>query len=417
VDQIRIRVLRNPIQTYSWGSHTAISELLGAPSPSEGPQAELWMGAHPTAPSQVITEQGEVPLDAWIARDPEAILGREVAGRFDRQLPFLFKVLAAALPLSIQAHPDRARAQAGFEAENAAGIPLDARMRCYRDPNHKPELICALTSFQALNRFRDIEEIVAGFAALGAPELEPCLAQLAERRDRQGLATFFGALTTLPVAPRARVLARAGRVARERGGRDAAWEWVRRLGDLHPGDVGGLAPLLLNLVELAPRQAMFLPAGELHSYLDGLGVELMANSDNVLRGGLTSKHVDVPELLETLSFHHGPVEVLKPEAARAGESSYASTASEFQLSILEARPGGAYDSPDRESVEVLFCAAGDARIEAIADAAGVVFARGDALLVPAALGRYRISGDATVYRAGVPGSAPARGPSQRRRVP
>jgi len=405
--------LRNPIQHYSWGSHTAIPELLGAPSPSDQPQAELWMGAHPKAPSQVATEEGEVPLDAWIARDPEAILGREIAKRFDGQLPFLFKVLAVDQPLSIQAHPDRARARAGFESESAAGIPLDARIRCYRDPNHKPELICALTPFQALNRFRAIEEIVTRFETLGAPELEPFLARLRRQPDRRGLASFFGGLLSLPVAPRAKALARAARVATQRGGRDASWEWVRRLSDLHPGDIGGLAPLLLNVVELAPREAMFLPAGELHSYLDGLGIELMANSDNVLRGGLTSKHVEIPELLEILTFRHGAVDILKPEALLSGESGYPSAAEEFQLSILEARPGCPYQSPDRTSVEVVLCAAGEACIEGGLEDAGIEFARGDALLVPAALGRYRISGDATLYRAGVPGEASARGSSGR----
>lgn len=342
-----------------------------------------------------------MPLDAWIARDPTALLGAEGAERWEGRLPFLFKVLAAARPLSIQAHPSLAQARAGYARENGAGLAPDAPNRCYRDPNHKPELICALTPFTALDRFRRPAEILRGFEALGVEG--EALAPLHEG-GRDGLARGFEALMT-PGAERDRLLEAAVRAARSA---DASPEhaWVARLAEAWPGDVGALAPLLLNLVRLEPGEALYLPAGELHSYLEGVGVELMANSDNVLRGGLTEKHVDVPELLATLSFESGPAERLRPRPAAAGEQRYAAPVEEFALSVLRAP----YAAPARRGLEILLCTEGEGRLVTARQALDV--ARGAIWLVPAAAPPYRLEGAATLYRAAVgrwdPGS---KGPS------
>ncbi|MFQ5418111.1 MAG: mannose-6-phosphate isomerase, class I, partial [Myxococcota bacterium] len=201
----RVRLLRNPIREYAWGSHTALAELLGAPSPSAQPQAELWMGAHREAPSRVRAGSDEPPLADWIARDAIAVLGPEVARHFGGELPFLLKILAAARPLSLQTHPDAQQARKGFERENAAGVAAGAPNRSFRDPNPKPELVCALTQFTALCGFRPIDDIVAQVDELRSRRLAAAMTELRSSRDRPALRRFYSAL--LRLAPEeARVL-------------------------------------------------------------------------------------------------------------------------------------------------------------------------------------------------------------------
>jgi mannose-6-phosphate isomerase len=400
----RLRRLEGVVRSYAWGSRTAIPELLGQ-APSAEPQAELWLGAHPSAPSLLRAgDEGEVPLDAWIRRDPEAALGARMAERFGGELPFLLKLLAAAEPLSIQAHPSEEQARAGFARENAAGVPLDAPHRSYRDPHPKPELICAVTPFRALNRFREPDEIAVGIEALGVDGLRPLLEPLREAPDRSGLRAFFEAWMTLEPEAGAQLVGRAAEAAAGLGD-DPARAEVVRLAKVCPGDPGVLAPLFLNLVELAPGEAMFLPAGELHSYLGGLGVELMAASDNVLRGGLTPKHVDVPELIRTLGFGAGPVEVLRPERISATEAGYETPAEEFSLSVIDVTPSLAHESGARSGVEILLCTSGETRVHDLQGGSVVGLPRGAAVWVPAGAGAYRVEcaeGEGRVYRARVP---------------
>lgn len=400
MDARRILRLRNPIKSYAWGSRTAIPELLGAPASAE-PQAEMWMGAHPTAPSDVLTGNGATALDAFVAGDPAAVLGPEVAARYGGALPFLMKVLAAEEPLSIQAHPSRAQAEAGFARESAAGIPLDAPQRNYRDANHKPELLCALTPFSALERFRAPSEVADRMEVLGTRDLQAVLGALRV----EGIGAFFHELMSLADAARRRVLAAARRAAE--GSPDPALDWVGRLARAHPGDLGALAPLYLNLVTLEAGEALYLPAGELHSYLEGMGIELMANSDNVLRGGLTGKHVDLPELMSTLSFEHGPVERLRAKEVVTGERHYRTPADEFALSVLEVGPHQIYESASERNVEILLCTQGACRLGGRAGESSLEVRRGDSVLLPAALGGYRVEGEGVIYRAQV-GGAPAR---------
>jgi len=394
VESPRILKLRNPVKSYAWGSRTAIPELLGEAA-SEVPQAELWMGAHPSAPSQVQVGEGELGLDAFVAGDPAAILGAGVAARHAGELPFLMKVLAADAPLSIQAHPSLAQAREGFARENAAGIALDAPQRNYRDANHKPELICALTRFVALDRFRAPDQVAERLGELEARDLEGALLALREG----GLASFFQTLMTLDADARRRVLGKASRVAA--GSSESALAWVARLVDAYPGDLGALAPLYLNLVELNPGEALYLPAGELHSYLGGVGLELMANSDNVLRGGLTAKHVDVPELMTTLSFAHGPLVPVQAERVSGCERLYPSPAAEFVLSVLEVHAGQSFESPLERDVEILLCTSGGCRLSERSGGLSLELQRGESVLLPAVLGGYRVEGEGVIYRAQV----------------
>lgn len=393
----RIYRLRNAIQPYAWGSRGAIAALQGR-SESQRPEAELWMGAHPKAPSELMTPAGPEPLDAWIAADPEGALGAGVARRFG-ELPFLLKVLAAERPLSIQAHPNVQQAEAGFARENAAGVPLDATHRCYRDARAKPELICALTPFLALNRFREPEAIARRLARLELPRLAGVVRALRERPAAEGLALTLRTCLGLAGDARREVVDRARAMA-DRDGSDPASRWVVRLCDLHPEDSGILAPWLLNLVELRPGDAMFLGPGELHAYLDGVAIECMASSDNVLRGGLTSKHMDPDELLGVLGFQHGDVEVLRPKPVTSVESRYLTPASEFALSRIQLDGAHSFREAAGDGPEIWLCVDGDCRVR-WNDDEPLAIERGESVFVPAAAPGLAVEGQARLFRARV----------------
>ena len=311
--------LDNPIQRYAWGSPTAIPSLLGK-GPDGSPQAELWLGAHPSASSLV----GGVPLETLIARAPERLLGAASVARFGPRLPFLLKVLAAAKPLSLQAHPSLVQAMAGFAREESSGVPRGAPHRNYRDENHKPEIICALTDFQALCGFRKLADSVKLFRGLG---LDVTLL------EHHGLRAYFEHVMTLPGEAQGALVDQLVDASRTPvKGFVPECALAQRLAGQYPRDIGIVGALLLNLLRLAPGEALFLDAGNLHAYLEGTGIELMANSDNVLRGGLTPKHVDVPELLSVLNFQDGPAKVLWPSAD--AEAVYATPAPDFRLSRI-----------------------------------------------------------------------------------
>lgn len=392
----KIRKLSNPVQEYAWGSRSAIAGLLGEPVPSPVPQAELWMGTHPKAPSLVEHEDGTVPLTEWIKRDPISVLGPRAAVAFSRELPFLFKVLAAAQPLSIQAHPDMDQAREGFDRENEAGIPLSAPERNYRDPNHKPELICALTPFWALNGFRPPEAILPLADRLGIGELASSIGA------SSGLARFFTDLMTMDPDRRKRLVGSATEAARALAAHDPVFDWMVKLSYEFPDDPGILSPIFLNLVRLEPGQAMALPSRRLHAYLDGTGIEIMANSDNVLRGGLTVKHVDVDELVRVLAFEPSDPGVEGPRRVSDTESSYRSDAREFLLSRIDVAPPIPHTSSEERTVEILVCTAGSGRIDEMHSGYWLDVERGASFLVPASSGPYKISGEVTLYRASVP---------------
>jgi mannose-6-phosphate isomerase len=393
-------VLENPIQNYAWGSRTAIAHLLGRPAPSALPEAELWIGAHPKAPSRVVAPAGLGTLDRAIQDDPVGILGPEVCDRFGNELPFLLKVLAAAEPLSVQAHPDHEQARRGWARENAEGVPIDAPRRNYRDPNHKPELVSALTPFTALEGFRPLDEIARNLEPVARPEIAPELGRLAREQTPLALRALFARLMTLDAEEQGPVLKRATGEAVRRRKADRAWEWVARLMMHYPADVSVLCPLYLNVVTLGPGDALFLPAGELHAYLEGTAIEIMANSDNVLRAGLTPKHVDVPELLATLAFEGRPPKVLKPVESGPGERVYRTPAREFELGFLEVDADRPYSPSPGRGVEILLGLAGETRV--LAGGEDTPLGTGRSVLVPASLPSYAIEGDGRVCRARVP---------------
>jgi len=392
-----VDLLECTVMPYAWGSRTAIASLTGRPTPSDGPEAEMWMGAHPLAPSVVERDGSRRTLDAIVAGDPERELGADVVRAFGPRLPFLLKVLAADEPLSLQAHPDAARARAGFEAEERRGVPLDAPERSYKDPWHKPELLCALGPFDALSGFRAPEATLRLFDALAVAELDDVLAPLRRSPDARGLAASFRAVMTMPHDARTRVV-EATVAACARGGGDFAAEraLAQRLATLYPGDIGVVSALFLELVHLEPGEAVYLGAGNLHAYLSGVGVEIMASSDNVLRGGLTKKHVDVPELLSVLDFGGGPARVLRPRAVDEHEWVYDTPAREFRLSKIELS-GEIARTP--RGPEILLVTEGSASMSAGDAPRSLAIERGRSVFVPASTRRYTLAGTATVYRA------------------
>lgn len=391
-------ILHNTVQAYAWGSTTLMSEYLGIQNPDGKPQAELWMGSHPLAPSRVVVQGREVGLDHLIARDPAGILGIQAAKIFSGQLPFLFKVLAAGLPLSIQAHPDKLRAEKGFERENQAGIPLHSPLRNYKDPNHKPEIICALSDFEALCSFRKSEEIGSFFSGDGSEEafaLKESLSGRGTPRDR--IKGFFGRLMTMDEASVKRLID----WALETGADSPERRMAARLASCYPGDRGALAPFFLNLIALKPGEAIALKAGELHAYLSGLGMECMANSDNVLRGGLTSKHIDLHELSACLSYEGREVGTV-PVLSSGAEEIYATDFEEFILSRITLGGGTLELSPD--SAQILFCTEGKFCVRT--EGAEVRFFRGESVFVAASKDTISLSGTGTLYRASIPAAHP-----------
>jgi mannose-6-phosphate isomerase len=398
----KISLMKNSIQEYEWGSKTAIPELLGRAGPAENPQAELWMGAQPKAPSQVYLGGLWRSLLEVIAENPEEVLGRETAHKFSNELPFLFKVLAAAKPLSIQAHPNQGQAREGFLRENQMGIPLGAVNRNYRDVNHKPEIICALTPFWALNGFRQVEEILRLLGEIQVQPLVETLSFLRKHSGRKGLKRFFYQLMNTEKAKQAKIVEEVVAFAEKRTDKEPVWTWIAKLNEAYPGDIGVLSPAFLNLVQLKPQQAMFLSAGELHSYLEGTGIELMANSDNVLRGGLTAKHIDVQELLRILNFTEIKLNILQPQSVASGEAVYPTGTAEFVLSIVEVSGGAPFIGARKRSVEIMICTRGEATITDLGDVETTDLNRGASIIVPAAVEHYRIEGEATLYKAAVP---------------
>jgi mannose-6-phosphate isomerase len=349
------------------------------------------MGAHPDAPSLLADGRG---LDAAIAAEPERLLGTAVHRRFGARLPFLMKVLAADLPLSLQAHPTTAQAEIGFAAEEAAGIPHDDPTRTFKDPHHKPEILLALTPVEALCGFRPVEESLHCLAKLQLPELKPTIAALA----RGGLQVAIPQLLALSVRRRQSLVAAvAARAATFVAAHDPefinTYRWAASLAGTYPGDIGVVISLLCNHLKLAPGEAVFLPAGNLHAYLCGAGIEVMASSDNVLRGGLTAKHVDLAALVDVLDFTDGRVPVTHPVLGPGGLR-YPVPVEDFDLTRVElgADPG----SLRTAGPQVLLCTEGIAVLGT--DDGELVLEKGQSAFVPANA-QLSAQGPAVLYRA------------------
>ncbi len=419
--------ISNVPRDYGWGSRTLIADALGRPAGS-GPEAELWLGAHPGSPSRIDDPSrvgGAPDLAAWIAADPMTALGAGL-----ERLPFLLKLLAAAAPLSLQAHPSPEQAREGFARENALGIPLDAAHRNYKDAFAKPELVVALSErFEALSGFRDPAQVVALLQPLraalavvdgqagpsgsvSAAEAAPALEHLLDALDAGDLRGAFERLinrgdgvealvNAVTVIAASAVAASAHGASARPVGLDVLPELTPELvtaaalAEAYPGDPGIVIALLLNRVSLARGEAVYLPAGNIHAYLEGLGVELMTASDNVLRGGLTPKHVDVPELLSVLDFRPLPAPYLAAVPAGPGATLFAPDGADFRLVALE--PGEGTAAVELTGPAILIATAGALRLEGELTHGAV--ARGESRYITPDERTLRVSGDGTAFLA------------------
>ncbi|WP_461604734.1 mannose-6-phosphate isomerase, class I [Aeromonas rivipollensis] len=386
-------LMQNPIQGYDWGSHDALTTLFGIPNPAGKPQAELWMGAHPNGCSEVTLAGDVQKLSTLIESAPAAVLGDATVARFG-SLPFLFKVLCAEKALSIQVHPSKAQAEAGFAKEEAAGIDIKAANRNYKDPNHKPELVFALTPYQAMNGFRAIPAILALFDAMALPALAELTAALRQSQDEAGLQHFFHQMLILDGARKEEALTGLLAYAAARQD-DETFALITSLAAQYPGDVGLFSPLLLNVVTLQPGQAMYLDACTPHAYVRGTGLEIMANSDNVLRAGLTPKYIDVAELLDCTRF------VAKPDDQILLDPSVDSAVQHFRVPVpdftFSVYPAGGHQLITT-SAEILFAI--DDTVTLQQGEQSLRLEKGQSAFVPAATGSYHLLAEGRVARAG-----------------
>jgi mannose-6-phosphate isomerase len=371
--------LTGVIQPYAWGSLTAIPEFLGV-EPTGKPQAELWLGAHPLAPSTV---DGE-PLDKVVSQDPVGVVGRASVEAFGPRLPFLVKMIAAVQPLSLQAHPSREQAEAGYTREQAAGVPRDAPHRTYRDGWPKPELLCALVETEALCGFREPRETYELFNRLAVSGALELVAPLDDEDipTAERLRMVFSRLLRLGSDVRSVILEVAEAAEAVPGSED--WAPFARtayeLNTYYPGDPGVLAALLMNRITLQLGDALYMPPGNLHAYLSGGGVEIMANSDNVMRGGLTPKYVNIDELLSILDFTPGLRGLITPSEESRGVWRYPTPAPEFALWRVEPHDQQVV-APATGSGRVLLVTDGDLTLTS--DTADLDLVRGESALLTA----------------------------------
>jgi mannose-6-phosphate isomerase len=399
-NNVHIYKLKNSIQHYPWGSINDIPELLGIPNPEQKPMAELWLGAHPKAPSLVLKDDDIQPLDDFIENNSPLVLGDDISNNYGTQLPFLFKVLASQNALALQVHPTVEQAQKGFERENVLGIALDSPQRNYLDRNHKPELICALRPFWVLAGFRDLESIRSELRKLHITTIEKEDSGVEDLQKQSALKQLFESILLMEQEKKQTVIDEV--VNKVSGLNEDRYKWIMELNTQYPGDIGVISPLFLNLFKLQPGQALYLKEGMVHAYLDGVGMELMSNSDNVVRGGLTVRHIDIEEFLSLINYDLSSVEPLDPEEEKKGVDVYRTPALDFQLTRLRIDRHTPYIAPKKRSVEIAICLDGYATLYWGDVENSVDVKKGDSFLVPAKAPAYSIRGEGVFFKAHVP---------------
>lgn len=397
--------LSNPLRDYAWGSTTTLQKITGRPVDGK-PLAELWCGAHPQDPSLAQHPDGAMRLDDVISEDPHHLLGSRVVAEYGARLPYLVKFIAAAKPLSIQVHPNAEQAQAGFAAEDAAGVPVTARQRRYRDALPKPELIIALEPFTALVGLRSPAELAVELARVsdGIGGIEAFRAQV-RAADAVGswadalrwAVTDGGAEVDVPALARALSLLDSSASSPARSASYIATSF--------PADPGLLVAMMMHRVELAPGQGLYVPAGLLHTYLSGFGLEVMAASDNVLRAGLTSKHMDPDELLRLVHSQPGPLSLPTPQNVAAGLR-WTSPAGFFE--VVQVRPG----TPTHDHRMVIgsgprVAMVTHGAVTVSCDGARQDLRCGNAVFLPDQSGPLSVTGGGSLVVVGVPGFSEA----------
>ena len=405
IEKPKMVKIKGVVQHYSWGGTQFITDLLSLENPDQKSHAEYWLGAHPKAPSLAETPDATIPLNQLIDNATEQVLGKAVVEKFGNRLPFLFKVLDARDMLSIQVHPSREQAKTGFERENQAGIPLDAPHRNYKDDNHKPEVHVALTDFWMLHSFREPDEIE--HILTSTPEFNEFLPYYTDK----DIKSLYSHIMQLSQADVDRILnPLINRLLPKYHNRELPrdnpdyWAVLASikfpLEDGHR-DRGIFSIYLFNLVHLKPGEGTFQDAGIPHAYLQGVNMELMASSDNVLRGGLTPKHIDVPELLNTLVFTGGHPQIIRGKEISNMETVYTTTAPDFELSRLQIDKSHRWQSTEEHGPEILLVLKG--KVEVCGKNNAFTCHPGEAFFVPADLPySLKTEQSALLYKASVP---------------
>jgi mannose-6-phosphate isomerase len=371
----------NTARDYAWGSHTLIPEYFGVAATGR-PMAEIWYGTHEGSPARLVEDN----------RTLTVALGGE-------QLPFLLKVLAADSPLSIQAHPNSAQAAEGFARENAAGIGLQASDRNYKDDRHKPEMIVALTEFEALCGFKSSKQIRNLLESMLDPtDVSDGLTSIVKHwlelfSGQDGLQKLFVDITS-----RRGNLDGVTAELTQQANLSAQFELAARLNMLYPGDPGVIIALLMNHVWLEPGQALYLPAGNIHAYLGGLGVEIMASSDNVLRGGLTEKHVDVAELESGLDFEPNEPHLVTARELAKGLVEFVTPVDDFILYRAELSGGVVLADLNIPGASIVLCTAGEIALSNSIEER-VVLQRGEAAFLGNDAKKFSLAGSGTAFLA------------------
>jgi mannose-6-phosphate isomerase len=385
--------MNNIIQTFCWGSHTAISEFLGINNQDNQPQAEIWMGATPQGCSTIRIKDKTHYLSDFINQDKNAILSKKTTTKFG-ELPYLFKVLAARESLSIQVHPSKKQAQLGFKKEELTGIPITAKNRNYKDSNHKPELVYALTSYQALNGFKAFSEIISIFQKINITVIQDIVEAFSIQVNSAGLKTFFSAILSLSDNVKKTALEMLIEYARNHKN-NPLFTLILDLSIQHPTDIGLFSPLILNVITLKPGDAMFLYACTPHAYIKGMGLEVMANSDNVLRAGLTAKHIDVTELVSCTNFIETPFDKLlfTPEQ-KTGYWDYCTPVDDFKFSLFEQTDD---ITIQMHSAEIILSLDANATITHQSGET-ITVSKGESLFIPAYTDKYQLTSHGRIAR-------------------
>jgi mannose-6-phosphate isomerase len=403
-----IELLKPVIQKYHWGHTSYLQRLLGDEDSIGEPWAELWLGSHPNGMSRVLQHgDGSVALDQYL-RDHHAVsVGKYSWDVSDQGLPFLFKVLAVASPLSIQCHPTREQARMGFDREETAAVAPDDPGRSYHDPNHKPEIICAVTDFTALAGFRKIEQIIDLFTRYVPEVYQLLFGSFFEQQDIEEASAYRYLLESiLTISGKKRTVCMQLLHESMASFNDTDSQEIaltRKLLERYPDDLSVLAPLYLEMITLEPGEALYLPAGVLHAYIEGIGVELMAASDNVLRGGLTEKNIDVAELLKVVRFNYNHRHKTHRVREGSGRFTYHTPAQDFELHAME---HGSCTVDERRFLELVIQVSGRSRFTyrqgTSCEDAEFTLEHGQTCLIPADVCSYTMECDGKAFIAGIP---------------
>ncbi|NIZ40670.1 mannose-6-phosphate isomerase, class I [Entomospira entomophila] len=399
-------ILKNIIKTYAWGTLETLPKLLQYENEENEPQAELWMGTHPNGTSFAILENQLVSLQDLIQTNPIFFLGEAHITKYGKQLPFLLKVLAIGTPLSLQVHPSKEHAEEGFDDENHQHIPSNSptKERLYKDDNHKQELLLAYDDeFWALCGFQSYQSIIDAVLQVSSVLLNTMIADLIKNPSSQSLQTFIYGLLSLSQEKKDHIIEQVMTSIKSQPDSlhsiNHPYYWINRLWLIHPHDIAILAPLYMNMIHVPKNKAIFVESGTLHSYLQGIGIEILTLSDNVIRFGLTPKPIDISSLNKIVKFVPTRPEILKINSIN---HSFTTPCQEFLLSYHTLDINTPFTLNPNNTAQIMLVLNGDAYIYRHTHELYKVLKSGESIFIPYNAGAYYWKGDATLFIASVP---------------